>query len=106
MIWDDKGAWGWDTSDCAAFRSFDGTFFMGIDATYDPPPGDHHLLLLPAPPPWILPNALSLAFGCREVADGLVLSGVVRALLRDLVGLCAGGVAVHRSRHPGLRIGR
>ena len=50
MIWDDKGAWGWDTSDCAAFRSFDGTFFMGIDATYDPPPGDHHLLLLPAPP--------------------------------------------------------
>ena len=55
MIWDDKGAWGWDTSDCAAFRSFDGTFFMGIDATYDPPPGDHHLLLLPALPPLLDP---------------------------------------------------
>jgi hypothetical protein len=44
MIWDDKGAWGWDTSDCAAFRSFDGTFFMGIDATYDPPPGPYYAI--------------------------------------------------------------
>ena len=104
MIWDDKGAWGWDTSDCAAFRSFDGTFFMGIDATYDPPPGDHHLLLLPAPP--LLPALFPLAVGCWQVADDLNVLGVVRALLCDLVGLCAGGVAVHRSRHPGLRIGR
>ena len=61
MIWDDKGAWGWDTSACAAFRSFDGTFFMGIDATYDPPPGDHHLLLLPAPPPLLDPAQRFLA---------------------------------------------